>query len=265
MKALILAAGKGTRLGTLTANYPKPMLPVGDRPLLGHLIEWLRDSGITEIAINLHHAPEAIADYVGDGASFGVRVTYSYEETLLGTAGAARKLDGFLDERFAVIYGDGYLNVRLDRLEAVHQRGIERHGGKAGLTMALFHVPNPSECGLVEVNQAGDVVRFVEKPPADEVFTDLANAGIYICDPGILQLIPRHTVQDFSRHLIPLMLQRGDPVMASSISSDEYVIDIGTPAAYARAQALAARKAVADVNLITETGLFAPEALHQAT
>ena len=93
MKALILAAGKGTRLGNLTTAYPKPMLPVGDRPLLGNLLAWLSDSGVREVAINLHHAPDAITSYVGDGAHLGVHVTYSYEETLLGTAGDVRTRD----------------------------------------------------------------------------------------------------------------------------------------------------------------------------
>ena len=243
MKALILAAGKGTRLGNLTTAYPKPMLPVGDRPLLGNLLAWLSDSGVREVAINLHHAPDAITSYVGDGAHLGVHVTYSYEETLLGTAGAAKKLEWFLDEPFVVIYGDGYLDVRLDRLEEMHKAGVQRHGGRPGLTMLLFHVPNPSECGLVEVNALGDVVRFVEKPPVEEVFTDLANAGVYYCDPGILKLIPPDTVYDFGKGLIPQLLERGDPVMALPILDDEYVIDIGTPDAYQRAQALAVHNA----------------------
>jgi len=243
MKALILAAGKGTRLGNLTTAFPKPMLPVGDRPLLGNLLEWLSESGVREVAINLHHAPDVITSYVGDGTHFGVRVTYSYEENLLGTAGAAKKLEWFLDEPFVVIYGDGYLNVRLDRLENAHRKGVLRHGGRPGLTMLLFRVPNPSECGLVEVNGQGDVVRFVEKPPVEEVFTDLANAGVYYCDPGILDLIPPGTVHDFGKGLIPHMLERGDPVMALPIRDDEYVIDIGTPDAYQRAQALALQSA----------------------
>jgi NDP-sugar pyrophosphorylase family protein len=219
------------------------MLPVGDRPLLGHLLDWLHDEGVCEVAINLHHAPEAITSYVGNGNEFGLNVTYSHEPALLGTAGAAKKLAWFLDEPFVVVYGDGYLDVRLGPLQEAHRAGVDRHAGQPGLTMLLFRVPNPSECGLVEVNEQGDVVRFVEKPPVEEVFTDLANAGLYYCDPEILELIPPETVCDFGKNLIPLMLERGDPVMALPISSQEYVIDIGTPAAYQRAQEMAAIKA----------------------
>src|SRR4051794_39082110 len=102
MKALILAAGKGTRIGHLTQNCPKPMLPVGERPLLAHLVAWLRDHSITEIAINLHHAPEVITHYFGNGSDHGVALTYSYEVELLGTAGAAKQLESFLDETFVI-------------------------------------------------------------------------------------------------------------------------------------------------------------------
>lgn len=236
MKALILAAGKGTRLGELTAAFPKPMIQVGDRPVLEHLILWLRDSGISQIAINLHHAPNVIIDHVGDGSRFGVEITYSLEEELMGTAGAARLLRGFLDERFVLVHGDGYLHVDLGRIIQAHEAGVARHGGSPGMTMALFHVPNPTECGLVETSAEGDVIRFVEKPPASEVFTDLANAGIYVCDPGILDEVPDGVPYDFGKQLIPALLQKGAPVMAIPIGDDEYLIDMGTPAALARAR-----------------------------
>src|SRR5690606_14556344 len=111
VKALILAAGKGTRLGPLTLACPKPMIEVGGRPLLAHNIAWLRAQGITQIAINLHHMPEAITSYLGDGSRFGVDIVYSHEPELMGTAGAARKLEWFLDQRFVVFYGDGFTNV----------------------------------------------------------------------------------------------------------------------------------------------------------
>lgn len=236
MKALILAAGKGTRLGALTAATPKPMMEVGDRPLLDHLIVWLRASGISQIAINLHHAPEVITSHAGNGSRYGVQITYSHEEKLMGTAGAARRLQWFLDERFVLVHGDGYLNVDLGRIVQAHGRGVARHNYAPGMTMALFRVPNPTECGLVETSAAGDVVRFVEKPPANEVFTDLANAGIYVCDPAILEWIPDGVAYDFGNQMIPDLLRRGVPVMALPIQDKEFVIDIGTPAALAQAQ-----------------------------
>lgn len=240
MKALVLAAGKGTRLGHLTADFPKPMLAVAGRPLLAYHIDWLRQHGVTEIAINLHHAADVIRTYFGDGSDLGVQITYSYEPELLGTAGAAKRLEWFLDERFAVVYGDVFTNVDLTLLEAFHAAGTR--ASDRGLTLSLYRVPNPTECGLVDIDEQGRVLRFVEKPPADQVFTDLANAGVLICEPGVLSRTPADTVYDFGRDLLPRLLAEGWPVFGAPISSDEYVIDIGTPSGYLRAQQLAATR-----------------------
>lgn len=234
MKALILAAGKGTRLGSLTAGFPKPMLAVNGQPLLAHHVHWLRRYGVTDIAINLHHAAHVIQSYLGDGSAFGVKFTYSFEPELLGTAGAAKRLEHFLDERFIIVYGDVYTNVDLARIVAFHEVRVGESG--EGMTIVLYRVPNPTECGLVEVDESGNVRRFVEKPPADQVFTDLANAGILICEPSILSLIPDNTVYDFGRDLLPRLLALNWPVWGTPILPEEFVIDIGTPAGYARAQ-----------------------------
>lgn len=253
MKALILAAGKGTRLGELTHTTPKPMLPVQGRPLLAHTIDWLREQGVVEIAINLHHAAEVIQTYFGDGSAQGVQITYSYEPELLGTAGAARKLQPFLDERFALIYGDVYTNLDLLGLEAWHLERMANataDGGdvRCGATLALYRVPNPWECGLVDVDSRGRILRFVEKPPRAEVFTDLANSGILVVEPGVLDLIPPATVVDFGRDVLPGMLDSGLPLFARPIADAEVVIDIGTPAAYALVQSLASDKVTAGQN-----------------
>jgi len=237
MKALILAAGKGTRLGELTADFPKPMLPVNGRPLLAHHVEWLRRHGVTRIAMNLHHAADVIRDHFGDGRRFGVEIVYSYEPELLGTAGAAKKLESFLDERFVVVYGDVFTNINLSQLAALHSNKVKGDG--KGLTLSLYRVPNPTECGLVDIDEQGAVRRFVEKPPADQVFTDLANAGILVCEPRVLALTPADMVYDFGRDLLPDLLTAGWPVWGIPIAPDEYVIDIGTPSGYARAQQLA--------------------------
>lgn len=233
MKALILAAGKGSRLGPLTATCPKPMLPVGGQPLLVHVIRWLRQYGITEVAINLHHLPEKITEQLGDGAELGVAITYSYEPELLGTAGAAKKLQTFFDTSFVVAYGDLFTNVDLGRILDLHRR---RRTTGCLLTMALYRVPNPTECGLVEIAPDGRVLRFVEKPPAEEVFTDLANSGILVCEPTLLDYVPAHSVYDFGHHLLPHLLALGLPVYGQEIGNQEYLIDIGTPAGYARAE-----------------------------
>jgi len=236
MKALILAAGKGTRLQQLTVNCPKPMLPVQGQPLLASLVSWLRKHHITQIAMNLHHCPKVITDYFGEGQHMGVSITYSYEETLLGTAGAAKRLQTFLDEPFVVVYGDLYTNLDLTRLIKFHRR--HKRGAFPDLlaTLALYRVPNPTECGLVEQDTVGRITRFVEKPPPDQVFTDLANAGVMICEPNILEFVPEETVYDFGRDLFPERLRAGISLFGQPLADSEFLIDIGTPGGYVRAQ-----------------------------
>ena len=238
MKALILAAGKGTRLKHLTVDKPKPMLEIGGEPLLAHHVRRLQAVGVTEIAINLHHAADVITDYFGDGSRYGVHIEYSYEPQLLGTAGAAKKLAAFLNESFYVIYGDVFNNVDLAALALFHESGKHAQQADTALSMSLYRVPNPTECGLVELAAGGRVTRFVEKPPADQVFTDLANAGLLICDAPVLAYIPPATVYDFGRDLIPELLAQEVPVFGKPVTETEHVIDIGTLPGLARAQAL---------------------------
>ncbi len=238
MKALILAAGKGTRLKHLTVDKPKPMLEIGGEPLLAHHVRRLQAVGVTEIAINLHHAADVITDYFGDGSRYGVHIEYSYEPQLLGTAGAAKKLAAFLNESFYVIYGDVFNNVDLAALALFHESGKQAQQADTALSMSLYRVPNPTECGLVEIAAGGRVTRFVEKPPADQVFTDLANAGLLICDAPVLAYIPPATVYDFGRDLIPELLAQEVPVFGKPVTETEHVIDIGTLPGLARAQAL---------------------------
>ncbi len=238
MKALILAAGKGTRLKHLTADKPKPMLEIGGEPLLAHHVRRLRAAGVQEIAINLHHAAGVITDYFGDGSRYSVHIEYSYEPELLGTAGAAKKLAAFLDESFYVIYGDVFNNVDLQALAEFHAGRKQAQRADVALSMSLYRVPNPTECGLVETTEAGRVTRFVEKPPADQVFTDLANAGLLICDAPVLAYVPTATVYDFGRDLIPELLAQEVAVFGKPVTETEHVIDIGTLPGLARAQAL---------------------------
>jgi len=228
MKAMILAAGEGTRLRPLTRDMPKPMLPVGGRPLIGHLVALLREHGVTDIAVNLHHRPQAIPAYLGDGSSFGVKVTYSHEDVLLGSAGAVKKLAPFFDEGFFVLYGDVLTDIDLSALAACHRKR------RASLTMALHEVDEPSRCGIAEVNGDGMVQRFREKPPPREVFSTWANAGVYAAEPSILRFIPEGSSFDFGNQLIPILLERGQPIGA--YLSNSYFLDIGAPERYERAE-----------------------------
>jgi NDP-sugar pyrophosphorylase family protein len=228
MKALILAAGEGSRLRPLTLTCPKPMLPVGGRPLLEHIIRLLRRCDITHIAINLHYKPWIIPLYFWDGYPWGVKITYSLEETLLGSAGAAKQLQYYLDETFVVVYGDLYTEMDLSPLVDFHREK------RAQITVALYEVDNPCSCGIVDLAPNGQIHRFVEKPTPAEVFSNLANAGIYIVDPSILDYVPIGQPYDFGRDLFPRLLAEGVKIWGYPIH--ELLIDIGTPAKYRQAQ-----------------------------
>ena len=134
MKAMILAAGEGTRLRPLTELCPKPMLPIGGRPLLEYLLKLLRSHGVKEVAINLHYCPEAVTSHFGDGSGLGMKIAYSHEKELLGTAGALRKMASFLDDTFLVLCGDLLTDTDLTSLAEFHRwRG-------AVATTALYRV-----------------------------------------------------------------------------------------------------------------------------
>lgn len=228
MKAMILAAGEGRRLRPLTLTRPKPMLPIGGRPLLEHNIQLLRFHGIREIAINLHYLPQAITDYFGDGEKWDVTLHYSYEETLLGSAGALKKIESFFDETSVVLYGDLFTTVNLAPL-------IQRHRALgAQVTMAVHEVDNPQEKGVVLLDDQGWVKRFVEKPGPDQIFSNLVNAGVYVLEPDVLSWIPPGAPYDFGHHLFPRLLEHGKRLAGHPI--DDLLIDIGNPASYERAQ-----------------------------
>ncbi|MEZ4731881.1 MAG: nucleotidyltransferase family protein [Caldilineaceae bacterium] len=154
-----------------------------------------------------------------------------------GTAEAAKRLEAFLDEPFVVVYGDVFTNLNLARLIRFHERQKAQVTSTLA-TLALYRVPNPTECGLVETTAEGQVTRFVEKPPIDQVFTELANAGIMVCEPELLELIPAQTVYDFGRDVFPAVLATGRALWGQAITADEYLIDIGTLHGYDRAQGI---------------------------
>jgi mannose-1-phosphate guanylyltransferase len=235
-RALVLAAGEGSRLRPLTADRPKPMLPVAGKPLLEHTVRWLRSYGIEEIAVNLHHRPESIISHFGDGSAFDVHIAYSPEDPILGTAGAVRKLAEYLNGGpFVVVYGDVLTDLNLQGLLAFHHEQAIRNPATSA-TLSLYRVPNPTEVGLVGVDGGGRVTRFVEKPGPEEVFTDLANAGILVIEPHVIEQIPPDTFCDFGLQLLPRLLEEGVPIYGWPIPQGTYLLDIGTPEKYAQAQ-----------------------------
>jgi dTDP-glucose pyrophosphorylase/phosphoheptose isomerase len=228
MKAMILAAGEGTRLRPLTEHCPKPMLPIGGRPLLEYLLKLLRSHGVKEVAINLHHRPETVTSHFGDGSTLGMRIVYSHEEELLGTAGALRRMASFLDDTFLVLFGDVLTNADFTSLAEFHR------WRSAVATTALHRVEDPSRAGLVDASPDGRIFRFGEKPPRSRRFTNLACAGLYVFEPSILNEIPEDRPSDLGRDLIPRLIDKGLPVYG--LEGVGHVLDIGSPERYALAQ-----------------------------
>ena len=213
----------------LGLDVPKVMAPIGGKPLLQHHLELLRRQGIVDVIVNLHHLPEKITDFFGDGSRFGVKITYSFEPELLGTAGAVRKMESELrDGAFVVFYGDNLFRVELAPLVAFHR------ARRALATVALWESPEPWTGGVVETDAEGRVRRFVEKPDRKEVSTNLINAGIYLLEPAVLDAIPAGTFCDFGRDVFPKLLAERKPLYA--MKPNAYVQDIGTPERLAKAQ-----------------------------
>lgn len=228
MKAVIMAGGKGTRLRPLTCRLPKPMVPLLGRPCMEYIIELLKRHGITDIAVTVQYLPHVIKDHFGNGSGFGVRLHYFEETVPLGTAGSVKNAEEFLDETFLVISGDGLTDFDLTQAIAFHK------AKQAIGTLVLTQVDIPLEYGVVMTRQDGSIVRFLEKPGWNEVFSDTVNTGIYVLEPEILNLFARGREFDFSRDLFPLVLHNGLPLYG--YVAEGYWSDIGTLAQYRQTQ-----------------------------
>lgn len=220
MKVMIMAAGKGTRLRPLTNLVPKPMAPIVNRPALFHILRLLHRHGFADVVINLHHLPDAIRDYFGDGASLGMNIRYSFEEELLGTAGGVKNNEEFLGgDTFLVMSGDALTDIDLSGLVTRHRKT------RSIATLALKQVPDPSLYGVVVVNDDDRVVGFQEKPSLEEAKSRLCNCGIYVFEPEILELIPEAQFDDFGSRLFPDLLRQKIPFHGASI--EDYWSDVG--------------------------------------
>lgn len=222
-----MAGGESTRLRPMTCLKPKPLVPILDRPVMEYIVELLIQHGINDIFVTLCFLPDAIRDHFGDGSGMGARMRYLVEEQPLGTAGSVRNVRRYLDGTFLVISGDTLTNIDLTRLVAFHR------DKKALATLALSRVEDPGEYGVVLTDREGQVVRFLEKPGASEVFSHLANTGIYVMEPEIFDFFEDGQVFDFSRDLFPLLLSRGNSLYA--VESSEYWCDIGSITRYRQA------------------------------
>lgn len=229
MKAMIMAAGVGSRLMPMTSDIPKPMIPVANRPLMENTVQLLSQHGIREIIANLHYHGDVIRNYFAEGGSRGVNLVYSPEEQLMGTAGGVRKCDWFLDDTFVVISGDALTDIDLGKLLAEHQR----RGALA--TIALKPVEDVEQFGVVVTDNDGRVVQFQEKPRPQEALSRTANTGIYIFEPEIFKLIPKNEFYDFGKQLFPYLVKIAAPFYGVSIG--EYWCDVGNIKTYRQANA----------------------------
>jgi mannose-1-phosphate guanylyltransferase len=227
MRVMIMAAGIGTRLRPVTDFMPKPMAPIVNRPALYHILRLLHRHGMREVVINLHHLPDVITDYFGDGRRIGMDIRYSFEPELLGTAGGVKNNAEFLGgDTFLVVSGDALTDIDLTGLVAAHKRG----GCIA--TMSVKEVSDPSLYGVVVADDEGRVVGFQEKPTREEARSRLCNCGIYVFEPEILSHIPAGRFDDFGKRLFPDLLGQGVPFRAHVVAG--YWSDVGNLREYIR-------------------------------
>ena len=217
----MLSAGYGTRLGKLTAERPKPMLDVGGRPIVEWIVRHLAAQGIRELAVNLHFMPEEIQAHLGAGEQLGVEIVYSHERELLGTAGAAKKLEAFLshDEEFMLHYGDVVTNQNFRAMLAFHRA----HPGEATI---LTHERSRSN-SVVEIDAAGRVERFLERPTPDErrgVESRHVFSGVCVCGRVVLDSIPADVPVDLPREVLPGLVERG-ALYAYALTGSRVAVD----------------------------------------
>ena len=226
---MVLAAGKGTRLFPLTGEIPKPMAPIVGKPIIQHIFELLAETGLDEVHVNVHYLANAILDAYGDTTSVsGTRISMTYEDELMGTAGSVKRIAERFNETFVVIMGDALTDVDVHEVVAFHrERG-------ALATLALMRVADTSQYGVVELDSKQRVMSFQEKPDPIEAISNLANTGVYVLEPEILRYIPDNTFFDFAMDVFPRLLAAGEKL--AGYEGSFYWSDIGTLEAYRVAQ-----------------------------
>ena len=181
MKAIILAGGLGTRLQPYTTFIPKPMLPLGEKPLLEHLIGWVKKNGVKDIVLCVSYLRKTIEDYFGDGKRFGVKIEYAISDKPLGDAGQLKTAQKFIDDTFVCVYGDSIFNFSLRNMIAAHKKK------KSFATMSLCEHKTSIQYGVIDTKNNGKVLSWNEKP---EIKSKI-NMGCYVMEPNMLNFIPK--------------------------------------------------------------------------
>lgn len=230
MIPVVMAGGFGTRIRPLSANRPKPMLPVVNVPILERVLLHLAQHDMREAILLVYHDPAKIRDAFEEGGRLGMKLHYYQADQDYGTAGAvAHGADQVRSDRYLVVSGDVLCDFDLSATVAFHEKN------RAAATIGLTHVPNPLQFGIVIIDGEGRVRRFLEKPTWGEVFSDTVNTGVYVLEASVLEQVPRHEAMDFSRELFPRLLASGAPLYGHVL--DGYWRDIGDPESYLAAHA----------------------------
>lgn len=242
MKAMILAAGKGTRVRPITYTIPKPMIPILQKPVMEFLLELLRQHGFDQVMVNVSHLANEIESYFRDGQRFGVQIGYSFEGRIepdgtlvgdaLGSAGGMRRIQDynpFFDDTFVVLCGDALIDLDLTKAVKWHKE----KGAIATVIMKSVPKEEVSSYGVIVTDEDGRVQAFQEKPPVEEAISTDINTGIYIFEPEVLNYIPSGQEYDIGGELFPKLVEMGAPFYG--ISMDFQWVDIGKVPDYWRA------------------------------
>ena len=222
MKAVILAGGLGTRLQPYTTFLPKPMLPLGEKPLLEHLIEWLRRNKVDEIVLCVSYLRKTIEDYFEDGSRFGVKIEYAVADKPLATAGQLKTAESLVNETFVCVYGDSVFNFDLKKMISQHKTK------KSFITMSLHQYKTNLKYGVIETSKSGRVTAWNEKP---EIKANI-NIGCYVMEPGIFSYIPQNKPYGMDDVIKKALSKKRD--VGSFIIKNGF-IDIGDKASYKKA------------------------------
>ena len=221
MKVVILAGGRGTRLGELTKDIPKPMVPLLGKPLLQYQIELLVRYGFKEVILIVNHLSQPIKDHFGDGADFGIKISYYQEEKPLGTVGGIKDLEDELTEDFLVLYGDVMMEMDLNRLVNFHKT----KGSEA--TLVVHPNDHPYDSDLVEMDEEGLIINVLPKPhSSDLIYHNMVNAAVYVLSPAIFPFLEKGKKADFGKDIFPRVFE---DLKMFGYNTPEYLKDMGTP------------------------------------
>lgn len=222
MKAVILAGGLGTRLQPYTTFLPKPMLPLGEKPILEHLVEWSKKNGIKSVVLCVSYLRKTIEDYFEDGKRFGVNIEYAVSNKPLATAGQLKTAEKFIDGTFVCMYGDSIFDFNLRSMINQHQQK------KSFVTMSLYEYKTNLPYGVIETTKTGKVIAWNEKP---EIKANI-NMGCYVMEPGVMDLIPKNIPYGMDDVIKKAMTKKK---LIGSIVSKKGFLDIGNKASYKKA------------------------------